>query len=241
MEYKILTLFPDMLEGLNHSIIKKAQEKKLLNIEVIDFRKYSSEKWNRVDDIIYGGGPGMLITPVAITKAIKEHTSKDTKIILMSPEGIKLNNQVARNLAQEKSLMFVCGHYEGFDARINKHIDMELSIGDYVLTNGELATSICIDAISRFIPGVLGNASSYEEDSFEQNNLLDYDKYTRPKIFDGEAVPDVLTNGNHQKIAQWRMYNQIEKTWKKRPDLINEAKLNDKQKNILQEVKKNEN
>lgn len=240
MEFKVLTLFPQMLENLNHSILKKAQDKQLLSLDIIDFRTYSTLKWNKVDDIIFGGGPGMLIKPEPIIAAIKEHKSINTKVIMLTPEGKTLNNKLAKELAKEESLMFVCGHYEGFDARVNKYIDMELSIGDFVLTNGELATSVCIDAIARFVPDVLGNAASYEEDSFEQKNLLDYDKFTKPVTFEDDEVPEVLRSGNHKKIDYWRKYNQIEKTWKKRPDLIDESLLNEEELKILEEVKSHE-
>lgn len=241
MKFSILTLFPEMMTNLNHSILKKAQDKDLIELEVVDFRQYSNLSWNRVDDSIYGGGPGMLIKPEPIIEAITKHKDENTKVILMTPEGKTLTNKLARKLANEQSLMFVCGHYEGFDARINKHIDMELSIGDFVLTNGELATSVCIDSISRFVPGVLGNAASYEEDSFENKNLLDYDKYTKPVIYDGDEVPDVLRSGNHQKIDYWRKYNQIEKTYKKRPELIDESLFDELEMKIFLEVKNNEN
>lgn len=241
MKYKILTLFPEMVSNINHSILKKAQENDLISIDVVDFRKYSKLKWNRVDDIIFGGGPGMLIKPEPIIEAIVENKDEDTKVIMLAPEGKTFNNELAKDLAKEKSLMFVCGHYEGFDARVSKHIDMEISIGDFVLTNGELATSVCIDAISRFIPGVLGNANSYLEDSFENKNLLDYDKYTKPRDFEGDEVPEVLFSGNHKKIEYWRKYNQIEKTYRKRPDLIDESKFDQEELKILEEVKKNEN
>lgn len=240
MHYTVLTLFPQMMENLNHSILKKAVEKELISINIVDFRKYSNLKWNRVDDLIYGGGPGMLIKPEPIIQAIKCNKADQTKVIMLTPEGEKLTNKMARNLANEENLMFICGHYEGFDARVNKHVDLEISIGDYVLTNGELATSICIDAISRFVPGVLGNKNSYEEDSFEQKNLLDYDKYTKPRVYEDFEVPEVLLSGNHKKIQEWRFKNQLEKTVKKRPDLIDKSLLNDDELKILKEVLKDE-
>lgn len=240
MHYSVLTLFPQMMENLNHSILKKAVEKELISIDIIDFRKYSNLKWNRVDDLIYGGGPGMLIKPEPIIQAIKCNKTDQTKVIMLTPEGEKLTNKMARNLANEDNLMFICGHYEGFDARVNKHVDLEISIGDYVLTNGELATSICIDAISRFVPGVLGNKNSYEEDSFEQKNLLDYDKYTKPRVYEDFEVPEVLLSGNHKKIQEWRFKNQLEKTIKKRPDLIDKSLLSEEELKILKEVLKNE-
>lgn len=237
MQFKVLTLFPLMMENLNHSILKKARDNQLISLKIIDFRTYSKLKWNKVDDIIFGGGPGMLIKPEPIIEAIKEHKGENTKVIMLTPEGQKLNNKICKQLASEKNLMFVCGHYEGFDARVNKYIDLELSIGDFVLTNGELATSVCIDAISRFVPGVLGNSASFEEDSFEHKNLLDYDKYTKPVIYEGAEVPQVLRSGNHKNINYWRKYNQISKTWKKRPDLIDESILDEEELKILKEVK----
>lgn len=236
MKYSVLTLFPQMLDPLNFSIIKKAQDKSLLELEIVDFRKYSNLKWNRVDDYVYGGGPGLLIKPEPIIQAIKDVKTKDSRVILMTPEGRQFNNKIAKELSQEKHLIFVCGHYEGFDARVNKYIDDEISIGDYVLTSGEISATVCIDSISRYLPGVLGNKVSYEDDSFENRNLLDYDKYTKPFEYEGDKVPEVLISGHHKNIEKWRFENQIRKTIAKRSDLIDLKDFNKEEKKIIEEV-----
>jgi tRNA (guanine37-N1)-methyltransferase len=220
MKIDVLTLFPKMFEALNAGIFEKAVGKELIKLNLIDFREYSADKHKRVDDYSFGGGSGMLLAPQPIYDAIKE-TDKDGGAfkIYMSPKGRLLNNDLCRELAAKENLLILCGHYEGVDERIiENRIDLEVSIGDYILSGGELACMVLIDCVSRFIPEVLGNSESAYDESF-CGNLLEYPQYTRPESFEGMDVPKVLLSGNHKKIAEYRLAKQIEITKKNRPDL----------------------
>ena len=222
MRIKVLSLFPKMFDGiLNESIIKRAIDDKKVNIDVIDLRSYSKDKHNKVDDTIYGGGAGMLIKCEPVFDAIDDLKTKNTKVIMLSPDGVKYNQEKAYELSKEKNIILLCGHYEGFDERINTVVDEKISIGDYVLTGGEIPAMAIIDSVTRLLPGVI-NEESHLNDSFN-NDLLDYPQYTKPKEYRGMKVPDVLLSGDHKKIDEWRKEEQIKKTKKQRPDLLKES------------------
>ena len=221
MRIKVLSLFPKMFDGiLNESIVKRAIDDKKVNIDVIDLRSYSKDKHNKVDDTIYGGGAGMLIKCEPVFDAIDDLKTKNTKVIMLSPDGVKYNQEKAYELSKEKNIILLCGHYEGFDERINTVVDEKISIGDYVLTGGEIPAMAIIDSVTRLLPGVI-NEESHLNDSFN-NDLLDYPQYTKPKEYRGMKVPDVLLSGDHKKIDEWRREEQIKKTKKQRPDLLKE-------------------
>lgn len=220
MRIDILSLFPGYFRGpFDESIIKQALTKELVKINLVDIRAFSEDRHRRVDDRVYGGGPGMVMMPEPVVKAIRSVRGAETRVIYLSPQGTLLSARKCRELAQESHLVLLCGHYEGIDQRaLDKEVDEEISIGDYVLTNGCLPAIVLVDAVLRFVPGVIGHARAVEEDSFE-NGLLDCPAYTRPEVFEGEAVPRELLNGNHQKIAEWRLAAAMKKTQKVRPDL----------------------
>ncbi len=219
MKIDILTLFPKMFDGfLQESIIKRAIEKKQVEINVIDFRLFSHLPHHQVDDTPYGGGGGMVLRPEPLIEAILHYKKEKTKVILMCPQGVPFKQAKARELAQESHIILVCGHYEGFDERIRSFVDEEISIGDYVLTGGELPSMVITDAITRLIPGVIKSSSS-KEDSFTEN-LLDYPTYTKPASYKGMDVPPILLSGDHAKIAEWRHQKAIENTKKRRADLL---------------------
>jgi tRNA (guanine37-N1)-methyltransferase len=225
MKFKVLTLFPEMFRSfLNASLIGKAIENKIIEVELINIRDFSINKHKRVDDTTYGGGPGMVMTPQPLRDSIESVESNDSKVIFLSPKGKKLTQDKVNSLLNEKDLILICGHYEGIDQRIiDKYVDEEISIGDYVLTGGELGAMVLIDSIGRLIPGVIGDENSFKEDS-HFNGFLDYPHYTKPQVFDGIEVPDVLLSGNHKKIDEWRENASIVDTFNKRPDMI-EKKL----------------
>ena len=221
MKIDILTLFPNMFDGfINESIIKRAIQKGNVEINVIDFRSYSKLNNNQVDDTPYGGGGGMVLRVEPLYDAIMDvkGDDKDAKVILMTPDGVPYKQEIAVNLANEKHLIFVCGHYEGFDERIRTLCDMELSIGDYVLTGGELPAMVISDSIIRLLDGVITD-TSLDSESFN-DELLDYPTYTKPQEFMGMKVPDVLLSGDHAKIKAWRDEMRIKRTEERRPDLI---------------------
>ncbi len=223
MKINFITLFPKYYEPFKtESITKRAIEKKLLDVNVIDFRKFADNKHNKIDDIVYGGGQGMLLMVAPIDKALKKTGGKR---ILLSPQGKTFTQKKALEWSREKELTFIAGHYEGFDERVRNLVDEEISIGDYVLTGGEIPSMVIADSIVRLIPGVI-KESSHVNDSF-QDNLLDFPQYTRPREYKGMKVPEVLLNGDHAKIEQWRKNKQLEKTKKVRPDLL-ERKKNEK-------------
>ena len=238
MRIDILTLFPEMFTGfLSSSIIKRAIDKGVVEVRVIDYREYSADKHHKVDDTIYGGGAGMLISVAPIANCLKDIDGyKNAKKLITSPAGATFNQEKAKKLATEDHIIIVCGHYEGIDARINNYIDEEVSIGDYILTGGEVASMAIVDSVVRLLPGAITSESIVDE-SFN-NNLLEYDQYTKPASFDGLDVPFVLTNGNHEEINKWRHLNSLAKTYKNRPDLIDEASLSKEDKAHLESLQK---
>ena len=219
MKIDILTLFTEMFEGfLNSSIIKRAREKELVEINIHNIRDYTNDKHNRVDDYPYGGGNGMVLMCQPVIDAIEAFKDNDSKVILMCPQGKTYNEQIAYDLKQEKHLILVCGHYEGFDERIRNFVDLEISIGDYILTGGEIPAMAITDSITRLIDGVIVK-ESYENESFN-NNLLDYPVYTKPVEYRGLKVPEVLLSGHHENISKWRNDESIKRTKDRRPDLL---------------------
>ncbi len=223
MDFYVLTLFPDQIEyGLNTSIIKRASEKGIINIKAVDIRDYSSDKHHHVDDYPYGGGAGMVMKPEPIYDCYKD-ISKDllegTRVVYVTPQGRTFDQSMAKEMALEKDLVILCGHYEGVDERILDMIVTDrISIGDYVLTGGELPAMVLIDAISRMVPGVLTNEESGADESFSEG-LLEYPQYTRPEVFMGMKVPEVLLSGHHKNISKWRLEKSLERTKEIRPDL----------------------
>lgn len=219
MKIDILTLFPNMFDGfLNESIIKRAIDKKAVTINVVNFRKYSKLNNSQVDDTPYGGGSGMVLMCEPIVDAIEDLKDDDTTVILLTPQGLPYKQKIAHELKTKKHLILVCGHYEGFDERIRSFVDMEISIGDYVLTGGEIPAMAVCDSVIRLLDGVI-KEDSYLEDSFTEN-LLDYPTYTKPYDFRGMKVPDVLISGNHQKIDEYRKEESLKRTQERRPDLL---------------------
>lgn len=219
MKIDILTLFPEMFENIfSSSIIKRAIEDKKVEINIYNFRNYTTDPHNKVDDTPYGGGAGMVLTCQPIFDCVEAIRKDYSKVILLTPDGKTYNQEMAYNLSKEKHLILIAGHYEGFDERIRSICDLELSIGDYVLTGGELASMVIVDSIVRLLPGVI-EEESHKNDSFN-NNLLDYPTYTKPRIYKGMEVPEVLLSGDHKKIANWRMDQSLKKTKERRPDLL---------------------
>ena len=224
MQFTILTLFPEMFEPIKHSIIERASKNNLININLINIRDFSKDKHKHVDDTPYGGGAGMVIKPDVVYDAYNSINDENAKVIYLSPKGKTLNQKKVKELSKEKHLVLLCGHYEGIDQRVlDEIVDEEISIGDYVLTGGELPAMVLIDSVSRYVEGVLSEDSTKEE-SFS-NNLLEYPQYTRPEIFNGKKVPEVLTSGNHQKINDWRKEQSLITTYLKRPELLNENEI----------------
>jgi tRNA (guanine37-N1)-methyltransferase len=221
MKIDVLTLFPAMFAGpLDESIIKRARKNGLLDLKVHDLRDWTHDRHRTVDDRPFGGGPGMLMKPEPIFEAVESLRREATKVILLSPAGRKFEQQVARELADQKDLLLVTGHYEGFDERVRQALaDDELSIGDYVLTNGALPAMVVIDAVTRLLPGVLGDDESSRDESFS-HGLLEYPQYTRPAEFRGMKTPDVLISGNHAQIEKWRREQAKLRTKQRRPDLL---------------------
>lgn len=240
MKIDILSLFPEMFKGpLTQSIVGKAIEKQLLDVEVTDFRDYTTNKQRHVDDTPYGGGAGMLLQAQPIYDALDAIAAKNDglgKVILLDPVGRKFDQKVAEELSQEKHLTFICGHYEGYDERIRERVTDEISLGDFVLTGGELGAMVVIDATVRLLPDVLGNRESALGDSFSMG-LLEYPQYTRPADFRGMKVPEVLTSGNHQKIAEWRNKEALRRTYERRPDLLENYELSAQEEKWLREFK----
>lgn len=219
MKFDVLTLFPEMFEPLRESIIGKAIEKKLINLNLVNIRDFSKDKHKKVDDTPYGGGAGMVMRPDVVYDAYQSVKQEKAKVIYMSPQGKTLNQQMVEDLSKESHLIILCGHYEGIDQRVlDEIVDEEISIGDYVLTGGEIPAMVLIDSVSRYIEGVL-KQDSIQEESFS-NGLLEYPQYTRPEIFEGKIVPEILLSGHHQNIEKWRKDRSFEITKKKRPDLL---------------------
>ena len=220
MKIDILTIFPHMFDNIfKESIIKRAIENKRVEIRIVDFREYSKDPHKKVDDTPYGGGAGMVLTPDPIFSCVDSLKDEDTKVILLTPDGEQYKQKKAYELSKEKHLIIICGHYEGFDERIRTLADLEISIGDYVLTGGEIPAMVLVDSVVRLIPGVI-NETSHLEDSFNENYLLDYPTYTKPRVYRGMEVPEVLVSGNHEKINAWRQEQSLKKTKERRPDLL---------------------
>ena len=233
MKINILTLFPEMFDIFNHSIIGKAKDKGLLSIEAINIRDYTKNKHKKVDDYPYGGGAGMVMAPQPIVdslKAVKEHNKG--KVIFLGPRGKTFNHSIGKDLAKEEELIFICGHYEGIDERVYKYIDMEISIGDFILTGGEMAAIPVIDSILRLREGVLGKQESFMDESFS-DGALEYPQFTRPEEFEGDKVPEVLLSGHHENIRKWRRLKSLEITRERRPDLFEKLELSKEDKKLL--------
>ena len=219
MKFDVLTLFPEMFEILNQSIIGKAIEKDLIDIHLINIRDFSKDKHKKVDDTPYGGGAGMVMKPDVVYDAYQSIKDRNAKVIYMSPQGKPLNQDKVEELSKENHLIILCGHYEGIDQRVlDKIVDEEISIGDYVLTGGEIPAMVLIDSVSRYVEGVL-KEDSIKEESFS-NGLLEYPQYTRPEVFEGMKVPEILLSGHHENIEKWRKEKSLEMTKKKRPDIL---------------------
>ena len=243
MRIDVLSIFPDMFKPMTESIIGKATQKGLVDFSVTDFRNFTNNKHNNVDDAPFGGGAGMLLTPQPIFDAIDDVEKKAGnrgRVILLDPAGRSFTQKVAEELSNEEHLTFIAGHYEGYDERIRELVTDEISLGDYVLTGGELGAMVIIDATVRLLPDVLGNQESASGDSFS-TGLLEYPQYTRPANFRGREVPAVLTSGNHAKIAEWRMKESLRRTYTRRPDLLDNIKLSSQQNKLLAEIKTEEN
>ncbi|KGX88469.1 tRNA (guanosine(37)-N1)-methyltransferase TrmD [Pontibacillus litoralis] len=245
MHIDILTLFPAMFDGvLNTSIMKRAQDMEAFSYQTVNFRDYTESKHLKVDDTPYGGGAGMVLSPQPIFDAVEhvqaqQQTNKQPRIILMCPQGEPHSQQKAEELAEEEHLIFLCGHYEGYDERIRTHlVTDELSIGDYVLTGGELGAMVVMDSVVRLLPGVLGNEASAPKDSFS-TGLLEHPQYTKPRNYKGMEVPDVLLSGNHANIEKWRQQQSLKRTYERRPDLLANYPLTDEQKAWIKSLKNN--
>lgn len=219
----VITIFPGMLKGfLGESMLKRAARQGLVRIRVIDLRRFAKGKHRTTDDRPYGGGPGMVMKPEPIFEAVESVAEPGAKVILMTPQGRKFSQAVAGELARERHLVFVCGHYEGVDERVSEAlVNDEISIGDYVLTNGVLPAAVVIDAVTRLIPGVLGGEGATEQESFRES-LLEYPQYTRPPEYRGMKVPEILLSGDHEEIARWRREQALARTRRRRPDLLND-------------------
>ena len=239
MKIELLTIFPEMFDSfLNASIIGRAREAGLLDIHATDIRPYSQNKHKNTDDYPFGGGAGMLMLAQPIADAMKAVTRPpfQGKRIYMSPRGVPLTQALAQQLSQDERLVILCGHYEGVDQRVlDKYIDMEISVGDYVLTGGETAAMVLIDCVSRLVPGVLGSAESAGDESFSNDGLLEYPQYTRPRVFEDMEVPEVLLNGDHKKISQWRREQALLATARLRPDLLAAASITPAERRWLSE------
>lgn len=241
IRFEILTLFPDFFKGpLSESIISRACEKNLIGIRIINIRDFTADKHHVADDYPYGGGAGMVMKPEPIARAIRslKEESPQPRVIYLTPQGKPFSQQRARELAQMDRIILLCGHYEGIDERVRMRlVDEEISIGDYVLTGGETPALIVLDAVARMIPGVLGNEDSFRNDSF-YDGILDYPHYTRPEEFEGDRVPETLLSGHHKKIEEWRRREALARTLRVRPDLLEHAPLSEKDRRMVDELRK---
>ena len=240
IRFDVLSIFPEMfISPLSFSLLKKAQEKGLLSINLHDIRNWAEDKHKMTDDAPYGGGCGMVmkVEPVEKALAAVKVSTEDSLVVLMTPQGETFNQTIAAELAGKKQVIIICGRYEGFDERIREHLaDREISIGDYILTGGELPALVLIDAVSRLIPGVLGNEESTVSESFS-SGLLEYPQYTRPAEYKGWKVPDVLVSGNHAEIELWQKNESLQRTYKRRPDLLAKMNLSPQEKKNLEKIK----
>ena len=238
MKISILTLFPEMFTIFDHSIIGRAKENKIVDMDIINIRDFTLDKHKKVDDYPYGGGAGMVMAPQPIVDSIRNaKKSNKGKVIFLGPRGKTLTQDMAKELSKEENLIFLCGHYEGIDERVYKHIDMEISLGDFVLTGGEMAAIPIIDCILRLIPGVLGKEESFMEESF-YDGLLEYPQYTRPQNFEDDEVPEILLSGHHDNIRKWRRLQSLNITKLRRPDLYKNIILTKEDLKLLKENKK---
>ena len=224
MRFDVLTLFPEMFNALKESVIARALDNNLIEMNLINIRDFSKDKHKKVDDTTYGGGAGMLMRPDVVYDAYKSVKSEKSKVIYLSPKGKVLTQNKVKDLAKEEHLILLCGHYEGIDQRVlDKIVDEEISIGDYVLTGGEIPAMVLIDSVSRYVDGVI-TEESVKEESFSEG-LLEYPQYTRPEVFEGVSVPEVLKSGNHQNIDKWRRLESLRITYKNRPELLENIEL----------------
>ena len=240
MKFDVLTLFPEMFEPIKQSIIGKAEEKKLIDINLINIRDFSKNKHKKVDDTPYGGGAGMVMQADVVYDAYNSIKDENAKVIYLTPQGKVLNQKKVEELSKQEHLILLCGHYEGIDQRvIDKIVDEEISIGDYVLTGGELPAMVLIDSVSRYVDGVLSKGSTSEE-SFSQG-ILEYPQYTRPETFEGVKVPEILLSGHHENINKWRRCEALKNTYLKRPDLLKNVELSEENKAYLDVIKNSNN
>ncbi|WP_197282706.1 tRNA (guanosine(37)-N1)-methyltransferase TrmD [Bacillus sp. FJAT-18017] len=241
MKIDVLTLFPEMFEGVfGSSILKRAREKEAVTYNVVNFREYADNKHKTVDDYPYGGGAGMVLKPQPIfdaVEALSQDTSAKPRVILLCPQGERHSQKKAEQLSEEEHLIFICGHYEGYDERIRDIVTDEISIGDFILTGGELGAMVVIDSVVRLLPEVLGKQESHIQDSFS-TGLLEHPHYTRPADFRGLKVPDVLISGNHKLVDEWRIKESLRRTWERRPDLFDHIELEPIHQKWLEEIKK---
>ena len=237
MKFSVLTLFPEMFEVLKTSVLGRAIDKGIIEVDCVNIRNFSTDKHRHVDDYPYGAGGGMVMQPGPIYDAWRSVAGEDRPLVVyMSPQGKTFNQKLARDLSRESHIVVLCGHYEGVDQRVlDEIVDMEVSIGDYVLTGGELPAMVMIDSISRMREGVLDSQETAETES-HYSGLLEYPQYTRPPEFMGRTVPEVLLGGNHKEINQWRRKKSLETTWRKRPDLLKKAVLTEKDKDFLKKL-----
>ena len=239
MKFDVLTLFPEMFEPLKQSIIGRGIKDNLLELNLINIRDFSKDKHKKVDDTVYGGGAGMLLKPDVVYDAYKTIKQNNSKVIYLTPQGKTLNQEKVESLSKEEHLILLCGHYEGIDQRVIDLINPEeISVGDYVLTGGEIPAMVLIDSVSRYVEGVITNESINEE-SFSEAGLLEYPQYTRPEIFEGLEVPEVLKSGHHENIDKWRRRKAIETTFRKRPELLEKVHLTDDEKKYIEDLKIN--
>ena len=237
MKISVLTLFPEMFSIFNNSIIGRAQENKLVTLDYVNIRDYTLNKHKKVDDYPYGGGAGMVMTPQPIVDSIRACKKYNNgKVIFLGPRGKTSNQKIATELSKEEELIFICGHYEGIDERVYKYIDMEISLGDFVLTGGEMAAIPVIDSVLRLIPGVLGKEESFMDESYS-DGLLEYPQYTRPEEFEGDTVPKVLLSGHHENIRKWRRKQSLLITKERRKDLYKKVELTKEDIKILNDNK----
>ena len=236
MRFDVLTLFPEMFEPIKQSILGKAEEKQLIDINLINIRDFSKNKHKKVDDTPYGGGAGMIMQADVVYDAYKSIKDEHAKVIYLTPQGKVLNQKKVEELSKEEHLILLCGHYEGIDQRvIDRIVDEEISIGDYVLTGGEIPAMVLIDSVSRYVDGVLSEDSTSEE-SFSQG-ILEYPQYTRPETFEGVKVPEILLSGHHENINKWRRCEALKNTYLKRPELLKNVELSEEDKKYLNKIK----